>query len=61
MNPPTSRHLSILFRDPRFALKAAVYQDPNTDEIILQTEKLKDYSWNKVLREKYIKKGYLDP
>ena len=50
-----------LYRDPRFVLKAAVHQDPNTDEIILQTENLKKYSWNEALREKYIKKGYLDP
>ena len=50
-----------IYRDPRFVLKAAVYQDPNTDEIILQTENLKKYSWNEALREKYIKKGYLDP
>jgi hypothetical protein len=50
-----------IYRDPRFVLKAAVYQDPNTDEIILQTENLKKYSWNETLREKYIKKGYLDP
>jgi hypothetical protein len=50
-----------IYRDPRFVLKAAVYQDPTTDEIILQTENLKKYSWNESLRETYIKKGYLDP
>jgi hypothetical protein len=50
-----------IYRDPRFVLKAAVYQDPTTDEIILQTENLKKYSWDESLREKYIKKGYLDP
>ena len=50
-----------IYRDPRFVLKAAVYQDPSTNEIILQTENLKKYSWNESLREKYIKKGYLDP
>jgi len=50
-----------IYRDPRFVLKAAVYQDPNTDEIILQTENLKKYSWNEALREKYINKGYPDP
>jgi hypothetical protein len=50
-----------LYRDPRFVLKAAVYQDPNTDEIILQTENLKKYSWNESLREKCTKKGYIDP
>jgi hypothetical protein len=50
-----------IYRDPRFVLKAAVYQDQYTDEIILQTENLKKYSWNEALREKYIKKGYLDP
>jgi hypothetical protein len=50
-----------IYRDPRFVLKAAVYQDPNTDEIILQSENLKKYSWNEALREKYINKGYLEP
>ena len=44
-----------IYRDPRFVLKAAVYQDPTTDEIILQTENLKKYSWNESLRETYIK------
>ena len=50
-----------IYRDPRFVLKAAVYQDPATNEIILQTEYLKKYSWNEELREKYIKRKYLDP
>jgi hypothetical protein len=50
-----------IYRDPRFVLRGAVYQDPNTYEILLQTENLKKYSWNESLREKYIKKGYLDP
>lgn len=50
-----------IYRDPRFVLKAAVYQDPTTDEIILQTENLKKYSWNEALRGKYIQMKYLDP
>ena len=50
-----------IYRDPRFVLKAGVYQDPDTNEIILQTENLKKYSWNEELREKYINKGYLAP
>jgi hypothetical protein len=50
-----------IYRDPQFVLKAAVYQDPNTDEIILQTENLKKYSWNEALREKYIINKYLYP
>ena len=50
-----------IYRDPRFEMKAAVYQDPTTDEIILQTENLKKYSWNEALREAYIKRENLDP
>jgi len=50
-----------IYRDPRFVLKAAVYQDPDNNEIILQTENLKKYSWNEELREKYIKRKYLAP
>jgi len=50
-----------IYRDPRFVLKACVYQDPDTIGIILQTENLKKYSWNESLREKYIKMKYLDP
>ena len=50
-----------IYRDPRFVLKAAILQDPETREIVLQTENLKKYSWNEELRERYIKRKYLDP
>ena len=49
-----------IYRDPRFELKAAVYQDQETNEIIIQSENLRKYSWNEELRAKYIEKKYLD-
>jgi len=43
-----------IYRDPRFVIKAVVYQDPKTGEIKLETKNLLKYSWNDVLREKYL-------
>ena len=42
-----------IYRDPRFTVKAAVYQDAATAEIILERCNLTKYAWNEVLREKY--------
>jgi len=42
-------------------LKAVVYQDAKTGEIGPETRDLQKYSWNKVLREKYLAKGYIVP
>ena len=43
-----------IYRDPRFFLKAALYRDPKSGEIALQTDNLTKYSWNEDLREKYL-------
>jgi hypothetical protein len=43
-----------IYRDPRFFLKAALYRDPKSSEIALQTDNLTKYSWNEDLREKYL-------
>jgi len=44
-----------LYRDPRFELKAAIWQDQTNGEIRLEEENLQKYSWNEVLRKKYLK------
>ena len=48
-----------IYRDPRFVLKAAVYQDAKTGDIRLKTKDLQKYSWNKVLRERYLAREYI--
>ncbi len=48
-----------IYRDPRFVLKAIVYQDAKTGEIILETKDLQKYSWNNVLRERYLAREYI--
>lgn len=50
-----------IYRDPKFSLKAVVYQDAETGEIRLETKDLQKYSWNKALRETYPAKGYIVP
>jgi hypothetical protein len=50
-----------IYRDSRFVLKAAVYQDIATGELYLETENLKKYSWDLGLREKYIAMKALVP
>jgi len=43
-----------IYRDPRFALKAAIYQNPKTGETIFETKNLEKYSWRPKLKEKYL-------
>ena len=43
-----------IYRDPRFALKAVLYQNPNTGETIFETKNLEKYSWRPALKEKYL-------
>jgi hypothetical protein len=43
-----------IYRDPRFALKAVLYQNPNTGETIFETKNLEKYSWRPGLKEKYL-------
>ena len=50
-----------IYRDPRFKLKAILYEDPISGERILKTENLEKYSWNSELREKYLEKEYIVP
>jgi hypothetical protein len=50
-----------IYRDPRIALKAVVYQDAETGEGRLKTKDLQKYSWNKALRERYMAKEYIVP
>jgi hypothetical protein len=40
-------------------LKAFVYQDAKTGEIRLETRGLQKYSWNEVLKERYLAKEYI--
>jgi hypothetical protein len=48
-----------IYRDPRFVLKAVVYQDAKTGEIRLETKDLQKYSWNKALKERYLARKYI--
>ena len=50
-----------IYRDPGIVLKAVVYQDAETGEIRLETKDLQKYSWNKLLRERYLAKEYIVP
>jgi hypothetical protein len=50
-----------IYRDPRFVLKAVVYQDAETGEIRLETKDLQKYSWSRALRERYSARGYIVP
>jgi hypothetical protein len=43
-----------IYRDPRFVLKAVIYEDPMNGEVKLETENLVKYSWNEALRNKYL-------
>ena len=43
-----------IYRDPRFLLKAVVYQDPGTGEVKLEKANLVKYSWNEALRNRYL-------
>jgi len=49
-----------IYRDPRFKVKAVLYEDPMSGEIILKTENLEKYSWNPQLKEKYLSGMNLD-
>ena len=44
-----------IYRDPRFQLKATIYQEPETGEFQLQQGNLYKYSWSKILTERYRK------
>jgi hypothetical protein len=43
-----------IYRDPRFKVKAILYEEPVSGEIILKTENLEKYSWTQALRERYL-------
>jgi len=43
-----------IYRDPRFKVKAILYEDPTSGERILKTENLEKYSWNPEWKEKYL-------
>ena len=47
-----------IYRDPRFKVKAILYEDPTSGERILKTENLEKYSWNPELKEKYLHGTY---
>ncbi len=42
-----------IYRDPRFEVKAAVFQDRRATEMRLETGNLEKYSWNQPLRNNY--------
>jgi len=44
-----------IYRDPRFEVKAAVYFDQRTKDIKLKTGNIKKYSWDRKLRDMYLK------
>jgi hypothetical protein len=44
-----------IYRDPRFFIKAIIYQEPETGEIRFEKENLQKYSWDDSLRKKYKK------
>jgi hypothetical protein len=44
-----------IYRDPRFIVKAVIYQEPETGKIRLERENLQKYSWSETLKEKYLK------
>lgn len=43
-----------IYRDPRFEVKAVVYQCLTTNEFHIDTGNLEKYSWNQSLRNKYL-------
>jgi hypothetical protein len=49
-----------IYRDPRFKVKAILYEDPISGEIILKTKNLEKYSWNPEWKEKYLSRMNLD-
>jgi len=49
-----------IYRDPRFKVKAILYEDPISGERILKTENLEKYSWNPEWKEKYLSGMNLD-
>jgi hypothetical protein len=50
-----------IYRDPRFVLKAVLYQDAKDEEVRLETKDLQRYSWNKTLKERYLTREYIVP
>jgi hypothetical protein len=49
-----------IYRDPRFKVKAILYEDPISRKRILKTENLEKYSWNPKWKEKYLSGMNLD-
>jgi len=40
-------------------LRAVVYQDAKNGEVRLETKDLQKYSWNEVLKERYMAREYI--